>query len=154
MATPTEKLRKIATLDSLVEYLRDDMGWPIEADDFDDIVFEYTPEELGIDDASAAKIESIKRMRPLTTSQPWGVFFIEFEPRKLPVGALRRILNEVVVKKRATSDQANMTPSFPLGATVRCLKSSTDYTGSILAPDPRCSRPGRRTSRARGRPWG
>ena len=107
MNKAAQKLREISTLDSLVTFLRDEMGWPIETDNFEDVVFEYSAAELGIDDASAAKIESIRRLQPLTVGQPWGVFFVEFEPRKLPVTALRRILNEVVTKKRATkADQA------------------------------------------------
>ena len=51
--------------------------------------------KLGIDRASAAKIEEIKRLRPLTVNQPWGVFFVKFEPKRLPVVALRRILSSV-----------------------------------------------------------
>ena len=75
-------------------------------DDFEDLTFDYTPEELGIDAANAAKIEEIKRLRPLVANQPWGIFFVKFEPKQLPVVALRRILNGVVVKKRATASAA------------------------------------------------
>jgi len=46
------------------------MGWPIDAGDFEALTFEYTAEELGIDAKNAAKIEEIKRLRPLTTGQP------------------------------------------------------------------------------------
>jgi len=101
-----EELKKIRTFPSLIKYLRDDMGWPIESDDFEELTFEYTPEELGIDEKNSAKIESIKRLRPLVPHQPWGIFFVKFEPKKLPVVALRRILSKVVVKKRASSYQA------------------------------------------------
>jgi predicted helicase len=100
------ELAKIRTFPSLVRYLRDEMDWPIQADDFDELTFEYSPEELGIDTASAAKIQEIKRLRPLSAGQPWGIFFIKFEPKKLPVVALRRILSRVVVKKRASANSA------------------------------------------------
>ncbi len=73
-------------------------------DDFEDLTFDYTPEELGIDPANAAKIEEIKRLRPLSTSQPWGIFFVKFEPKRLPVVALRRILSGVALKKRASAN--------------------------------------------------
>ena len=43
------ELAGIKRFDQLVRYLRDSMGWPIEADDFEEMTFEYTPEELGID---------------------------------------------------------------------------------------------------------
>src|SRR3972149_11205665 len=100
------KLRKIRTFPSLVRYLRDEMGWPIDTEDFEALTFEYTPEELGIDEKNAAKIEEIKRLRPLSASQPWGIFFVKFEPRRLPVVALRRILSQVVLKKRAAGKAA------------------------------------------------
>ena len=42
----------------------------------------------------------------MATNQPWGIFFIKFEPKKLPVVALRRILNQVALKKRVSSNSA------------------------------------------------
>src|SRR6266550_1877638 len=101
--------KKIRTFPSLVRYLRDEMGWPIDNADFEELTFEYTPEELGIDSASAAKIQEIKRLRPLSPNQPWGIFFIKFEPKKLPVVALRRILSQVALKKRASANSAERT---------------------------------------------
>ena len=102
-------LREIRTFPSLVRYLRDEMGWPIGADDFEELTFEYTPEELGIDTKNAAKIQEIKRLRPLATSQPWGIFFVKFEPKRLPVVALRRILSQVALKNRASANAAERT---------------------------------------------
>jgi hypothetical protein len=101
-------LRGIRTFPSLVRYLRDEMGWPIDTEDFEELTFEYTPEELGIDAKNAAKIEKngIKRLRPLTPNQPWGIFFVKFEPKRLPVVALRRILSRVALKKRASANMA------------------------------------------------
>ncbi len=100
------RLAAIKRFDQLVTYLRDDMGWPIEGDDFEEITFDYTPEELGIDAANRAKIQQIKRLRPLAANQPWGIFFVRFEPKRLPVVALRRILSRVVLKKRAAANSA------------------------------------------------
>ncbi|MBH52575.1 MAG: hypothetical protein CL785_05455 [Chloroflexi bacterium] len=82
------------------------MDWPIATEDFEDLTFDYTPEELGIDTHSAAKIEEIKRLRPFTVDQPWGIFFVKFEPKRLPIVALRRILNSVAAKKRASANSA------------------------------------------------
>lgn len=112
--TPTlgqrERLAKIRRFDQLVAYLRDELDWPISRDSFDDVddlFYEFSPEELGIDPKSAAKIESIKRLRPLSTNQPWGIFFVKFEPRRLPVVALRRLLGAVALKKRASANPAD-----------------------------------------------
>jgi len=100
------ELKGIKRFDQLVRYLRDPMGWPIESGHFEELTFEYTPEELGIDTKNAAKIQEIKRLRPLAPNQPWGVFFVKFEPKRLPVVALRRILSQVALRKRASANKS------------------------------------------------
>jgi hypothetical protein len=102
-------LAKIKSFPQLITYLRDEMDWPIARDSFedvDDLFYDFTPEELGIDTKSAAKIQEIKRLRPLSINQPWGIFFVMFEPKRLPVVALRRILSQVTLKKRASANSA------------------------------------------------
>ena len=99
-----EILREIRTFPSLVKFLRDDLDWPIKSEDFEDLTFDFDAEELGIDAKTAAKIETIKQLRPLTTNQPWGIFFLKFEPKRLPVVAMRRILGKLVIKKRAAAN--------------------------------------------------
>jgi predicted helicase len=106
-AANANRLREIKTFPSLVKYLRDDLDWPIESEGFEDITFDWQPEELGIDPNSAAKIQEIKQLRPFVDNQPWGIFFIKFEPRKLPVVALRRILRALVIKKRGSATSAD-----------------------------------------------
>ena len=104
-----DALAKIRRFDQLIAYLRDEMGWPIASDSFDDVddlFYDFTPEELGIDSQNAAKIQKIRRLRPLSTHQPWGIFFVEFEKKRLPVVALRRILSQVALKKRASANKA------------------------------------------------
>ena len=101
-----ERLARIRRFDQLVAYLRDELGWPIDSDDFEELTFDYTPEELGIDAKNAAKIQEIKRLRPLVPGQPWGIFFVKFEPKRLPVLALRRILGRVVLKKRTSANRS------------------------------------------------
>ena len=105
-------LASIKRFDQLIAYLRNEMGWPIARDSFedvDDLFYDFTADELGIDPKTAAKIESIKRLRPLSPRQPWGIFFVKFEPKKLPVVALRRILSQVALKKRASANSAERT---------------------------------------------
>ena len=101
-----ERLALIRRFDQLVAYLRDELGWPIDSDDFEELTFEYTPDELGIDAKNAAKIQEIKRLRPLVPGQPWGIFFVKFEPKRLPVVALRRILGQVAFKKRTSANKS------------------------------------------------
>ena len=69
--------------------------------------YDFSAEELGIDPKTAAKIQEIKRLRPLSAKQPWGIFFVKFEPKKLPVVVLRRILSQVALKKRESANSAN-----------------------------------------------
>ncbi len=106
MASQRDVLRSIRTFPQLIKFLRDELEWPIESANFEELTFDYTAEELGIDSANAAKIQEIKRLRPLSTSQPWGIFFVKFEPKRLPVVALRRVLSRVVLKKRASANSA------------------------------------------------
>jgi hypothetical protein len=101
-----ERLRSIKTFPSLVRYLRDELDWPIESDDVEDLSFDYQPEELGLDAKTAVKIKEIKQLRPFVSGQPWGIFFVEFENKKLPVVVLRSILSHLVVKKRASANRA------------------------------------------------
>ena len=101
-----EQLRKIRSFPQLVKYLRDELDWPIETENFEDLTFDYDPDELGIDPKTAAKIEEIKQLRPLTAEQPWGVFFVKFQPKRLPVVALRRILSKLVFRKRESANPA------------------------------------------------
>ena len=101
------QLEQIRTFPQLIRFLRDEMGWPIESEDFEDLTFTYTLEELGIASGSAANSAEIKRLRPLVVDQPWGIFFVKFEPKRLPVVALRRILSAFVMRKRASANSAD-----------------------------------------------
>jgi len=101
------KLQSINDFPGLLEYLRDELDWPIEDFEFDELTFYYTPEELGIDEHNAAKILEINRLRPLDDNQPWGIFFVSLEPRQLPVVALRRLLSKISLKKRASANKAD-----------------------------------------------
>jgi predicted helicase len=103
---PPVDLRTIKTFPQLVKYLRDELDWPIESTDFEELTFDYSADELGLDSSTAAKIKEIKQLRPLESKQPWGIFFVNFQPQRLPVVALRRILRSLVVKKRQSATKA------------------------------------------------
>ncbi|GAB5513202.1 type ISP restriction/modification enzyme [Rhodopirellula baltica] len=102
-----EQLHKIKDFDGLLEYLRDVLDWPIESFDFDEIFFEYEPEELGLDESVADGIESIRQLRSMEGEDTLGIFFVEFKKKKLPMVAMRRLLRSLVIKKRASSQSAD-----------------------------------------------
>lgn len=102
-----ERFQSIKTFPQLIDYLRDELEWDFQTEDIEDLTFDYEPEELGLDEDTATKITSIKQLRPLVANQSWGIFYIDFEPKKLPVVALRRILGKLVIKRRATSKDSS-----------------------------------------------
>lgn len=106
-ANAISKFRTINDFPELVEYLGDELDWPIQTDDFEEMTFDYSAEELGLDAKTAPKFLEIRRLRPLDKDQPWGIFFIRFEESKLPVVALRRLLGKLALKKRSISNSGD-----------------------------------------------
>jgi len=102
-----QRLQEIKSLPSLIKYLKDELNWPIESDHVEDVTFDYDPSELGFDAASTAKIEEVRQLRPLTPGQKWGVFWVKFGKKKLPVQMLRRALGNLVVKKRVSTKKSD-----------------------------------------------
>ncbi len=102
-----DHLRALKTLPQLIAYLRDELDWPVDQDAVEnDVTFDYAAEELGFDSATAVHIKEIKQLRPLDSRQPWGVFWVNFEKKRLPVVMLRRILGHLVLQKRADAKKA------------------------------------------------
>ncbi len=99
-----EAIKAIKDFPSMVRYLRMELGWPIDEAKVETSSFEYTPEELGLDAKAEVKVQEIRQIKPLVVGQPWGIFWIEFASKRLPVTVLRRILAALVKKKRASSD--------------------------------------------------
>lgn len=106
MSKSAEQLRAIKTFEQLSIYLEDELDWPLDGHSFEESTFEYVPSELGLRDEDAVKVSKIHQLRPLEHGQPWGIFFLEFEKKKLPVVVLRRILSHLVIKKRASANKA------------------------------------------------
>ena len=105
-----DNLHSITTFNDLLDWLGDELDWPIEDYGLDDLTFEYDADDLGLREEEAEKLEgsSIRQLRPLTGGQPFGIFFVEFSRARLPVVVLRRILNALVVKKRASANPADL----------------------------------------------
>ena len=96
-----DTLRRVRTLPALVAYLHDHLGWPVDVEDWNQNVFDWLPEELRLKPEHQVKVKSVQQLRPLVSGQPWGIFFVEFEPGRLPITVLRRVLNALVPKGRA-----------------------------------------------------
>ena len=97
-----DRLRQVHTIPALVQYLHDELGWPVNVEDWEDNLFDWQPDELNLKAEHEVKVKSIKQLRPLVSGQPWGIFFVEFNKGRLPITALRRVLNGLVPKGRAT----------------------------------------------------
>ena len=106
MPAVSEKLRGVKNFTSLISYLRIELHWPIETDNWEDLTFEYDAEELGLQKEYAHVISKLWQLRPLDSRQPWGIFFVEFKKKQLPIVVLRRILRGLVIKKRASAKAA------------------------------------------------
>lgn len=103
-----EELAKVNSFPRLVSLLRDKLEWPInEQYEFEDVIFEYEPHELGLKADETAKLREIHQLRPLVTGQPWGIFFLSFDDKTMSVTVLRRILRALVVKQRASGQNAD-----------------------------------------------
>ncbi|MFZ2517085.1 MAG: hypothetical protein WA089_00135, partial [Anaerolineae bacterium] len=106
MPTHADTLRSIKTFPDLVRYLEDELDWPLQEYGFDELTFEYSPAELGLRDEDAAKVKAIHQLRPMADGQPFGIFFVEFERKRMPVVVLRRILSHLALKQRAGANRA------------------------------------------------
>ncbi len=96
------QLRNIKSFEDVVEYLTDELDWPIGDGDLEEATFDWDPDELGIPAERVPHLASLRQLRPLESSQPWGIFFLEFDGPRLPLTALRRLLDKLVTKKRAS----------------------------------------------------
>lgn len=98
-------LQSVKTFPQLLKYLEEELDWPIDEMDVEKLTFEYDAErDLGLDPKTAAKVSSIRQLRQIDKTQPFGIFFVEFEPKRLPVTVLRRLLAALVTRKRASAN--------------------------------------------------
>jgi hypothetical protein len=87
---------------ALIEFLVDFLDWPLptgmEPDDVDAI--EWDLDDLKLDSAVVAKLSKVMQVPRFVGGQAFGVFILQFEGGRLPVGAVRRLVNQLVKKKR------------------------------------------------------
>ncbi len=94
------QLRNTQSVEQLVRYLHDELDWPVDLENLDDVFFDYEPSELNLKEEHTIAVRSIRQLRPLSSDQPWGIFFVEFDRTKLPIAVLRRVLQGLAIKRR------------------------------------------------------
>lgn len=91
--------------EALLSLLFDGLDWPkprhLEIADVP--LIEFEPSELHLRTDVLARLISIQQLPPLVAGQPFGVFILQFDGGRLPIGAVRRVLNSLVRKKRGSA---------------------------------------------------
>src|SRR4051794_26962578 len=88
--------------DHLLTLLLDGLDWPIpDGLAWDDLQLEWEPEELHLDPDKVAKLRHISQIPQLKKDQDFGVWVLEFDGGRLPVGAIRRLVQRLVKNERA-----------------------------------------------------
>jgi Type ISP C-terminal specificity domain len=105
-------LETVTSFETLIDYLRDELEWPLpENANINNTTFTYTAAELGLkEDVIGGGIE-FRQLRPMTTNQPWGIFFLNLPHKDLPQTLVRNILGKLTMKKRASANDP-MRPAF------------------------------------------
>ena len=107
--TPDD-IHNIHDFDTLLDFLREKLSWHIPEDvEFEDIVFPWSPEDLDLDELTDELIVDCQQLPPFPTNQlefefsestqPWGIFFLQFDSESVYRTALRRVLRGLVERR-------------------------------------------------------
>lgn len=99
----TTDIRAVRNVEDLLGYFAGKLGWNVDPSLFesiDDISYDFTAADLGLADDAFAKIRTLRQLRPFDGNQKWAMFCIEFDSRKFEVSAIRKILSELVPRRR------------------------------------------------------
>ena len=119
----SRKIQKVHNFESLVDFLRDTLYWPIpdEGLEFDDITYDWSAKDLELDTDTQARIVGCRQLRLfdlkfdlsavnnnvgaqqqslmdfsfLENQHSWGIFFIEFN-NDVELDACRTLLRRVL----------------------------------------------------------
>lgn len=97
-----DQLRAVKDLSSLIYYLKDQLDWPIEDGETDDLTFDWSAGTLHVAEQQADALlgGQIRQLRNITSAQPWGIFLVEFNDDRVHSGLLRDILRGLVANRR------------------------------------------------------
>lgn len=105
-------LETVTSFEALIDYLRDELEWPLPDNaNIDNTTFTYTAAELGLKEDIVGGGVEFRQLRPMTTNQPWGIFFLNLPHKDLPQTLVRNILGKLTIKKRASANDP-MRPAF------------------------------------------
>lgn len=97
----------IRDIKSLISYFEETLDWKVsEYEDIEDITYDFTAADLGLKEEAFAKVTSLKQLRPMTSEQKWGIFFVIFESKHFKTSALRKILSGLIASRRGGKDHA------------------------------------------------
>ena len=107
--TPND-IHNIRDFDTLLDFLREELGWPIPEDvELEDVAFPWSAEDLDLDELTEELVVNCQQLPPFPTSQPtfefvedtqpWGIFFLQFDSELVYRTALRRVLRGLVERR-------------------------------------------------------
>ena len=107
--TPDD-IHNIHDFDTLLDFLREKLDWHIPEDvELEDLAFPWSPEDLDLDELTDELIVDCQQLPPFPTSQPtfefventqpWGIFFLQFDSELVYRTALRRVLRGLVERR-------------------------------------------------------
>lgn len=105
-----ESIHSIYNFDTLLNFLREKLDWPIpEGVELEDVAFPWSPEDLDLDEPTEGRIIDCWQLPPFSTDQlelgfyegpqPWGIFFVQFKSESIYRTALRRVLRGLVERR-------------------------------------------------------
>ena len=107
--TPDD-IHNIHNFDTLLDFLREKLSWHIPEDvELEDIAFPWSAEDLDLDEPTEERILDCQQLPPFPisqttdefseTTQPWGIFFVQFNSESIYSTALRRVLRGLVERR-------------------------------------------------------
>jgi len=102
-------LAEVTSLRELVRVLEDELTWPLSGLSFEDVTFEYAPDQAGTD---KSRVHSLAQLRPTGEGEDWGIFFVDFGDAAFHRPSLRELFRKFVDKKRAQDHAAR---TWPIG---------------------------------------
>ncbi len=91
-------IKKVVDAESMLSYCSANLGWNtggFEFDDIDEVTYNFTASDLGLQEDAFARINELRQIRPFVDNQPFGIFLVSFEDKSLNVSSLRRILQRL-----------------------------------------------------------
>ena len=107
--TPND-IHNIRDFDTLLDFLREKLDWPIPEDvELEDIAYPWDPEDLDLDELTEERVPECKQLPSFPSNQPtsefaedtqpWGIFFLQFDSERVYRTALRRVLRGLVERR-------------------------------------------------------